>query len=285
MTGEEPQPPRWDRAHPRLFVFAALGFAAALACGCFTFFLAAALWKCCVPSAVQSSGNFVRCKLTKHHFTPVSWALRRRSLFSKPRVCHPAEAGRGAVCRIGAARGGVYLLHALHHSGFPFISPAGIDLAKLDMRSGLERLAYAVLIILVATTAAFGSRHTAAAICSRCSSCPEPRLSEDIVFRLLASFGGVFGFFAHVQQSPEPSSLRRPYRCGNEHVPAGAGEPCGLSARYCSVSGRTAVRIAGLLPEERRRLSPASPSPCRPSLSWYRDCLSTVPSIIWASCL
>ena len=38
--------------------------------------------------------------------------------------------------------------------GFPFIT-SGIDLAKLDMRSGLERLAYAVLIILVATMTAW----------------------------------------------------------------------------------------------------------------------------------
>ena len=38
--------------------------------------------------------------------------------------------------------------------GFPFIT-SGIDRAKLDMRSGLERLAYAVLIILVATMTAW----------------------------------------------------------------------------------------------------------------------------------
>lgn len=42
--------------------------------------------------------------------------------------------------------------------GFPFIT-SGIDLAKLDMRSGLERLAYAILVVMVATLAA-----TAAAI-------------------------------------------------------------------------------------------------------------------------
>ena len=38
--------------------------------------------------------------------------------------------------------------------GFPFIT-SGIDLAKLDMRSGLERLAYALIIIAVATLAAW----------------------------------------------------------------------------------------------------------------------------------
>lgn len=34
--------------------------------------------------------------------------------------------------------------------GFPFIT-SGIDLAKLDLRSGLERLTYAIIIVLVAT--------------------------------------------------------------------------------------------------------------------------------------
>ena len=38
--------------------------------------------------------------------------------------------------------------------GFPFIT-SGIDLAKLDMRSGLERLAYALIIIAVATLSSF----------------------------------------------------------------------------------------------------------------------------------
>ena len=38
--------------------------------------------------------------------------------------------------------------------GFPFIT-SGIDLAKLDMRSGLERLTYAIIIIVVATITAW----------------------------------------------------------------------------------------------------------------------------------
>ena len=34
--------------------------------------------------------------------------------------------------------------------GFPLIT-AGLDIAKLDMRSGIERLSYAVSIIVMAT--------------------------------------------------------------------------------------------------------------------------------------
>ncbi len=58
MTGEELHShlDEIERIHG-LYSPIALGFAAALACGCFTFCLAAALWKCCVPSAVQASAT------------------------------------------------------------------------------------------------------------------------------------------------------------------------------------------------------------------------------------
>lgn len=76
--------------------------------------------------------------------------------------------------------------------GFPFIT-SGIDLAKLDIRSGTERLTYSLIIITVATMTSwilsmllglkplsFLPLHLA--------------LWQWILFRLLASFCGVFGF-------------------------------------------------------------------------------------------
>ena len=98
------------------------------------------------------------------------------------------------------------LVAAALHGGGPgvilqrHIGAAGVDrhvlgglLAKLDMRSGLERLAYAVLIILVATMTAW-----IMALLLHLQPVQFPALSltlpEEIVFRLLASFGGVFGF-------------------------------------------------------------------------------------------
>lgn len=60
---------------------------------------------------------------------------------------------------------GTLLFHLDHHHaygyigamlfvipGFPFIT-SGLDMSKLDMRSGLERLTYAILIITIATMA------------------------------------------------------------------------------------------------------------------------------------
>ena len=61
------------------------------------------------------------------------------------------------------------------------------------MRSGLERLTYAILVILVATITAW-----IMALLLHLQPVQFPALSltlpEEIVFRLLASFGGVFGF-------------------------------------------------------------------------------------------
>lgn len=76
--------------------------------------------------------------------------------------------------------------------GFPFIT-SGIDLAKLDLRSGLERLAYAIIIVMVATMFAW-----IMALLLRL----QPMDFEDLnltpvlhlILRLIMSFFGVFGF-------------------------------------------------------------------------------------------
>ena len=47
----------------------ALGFAAALACGAFTFLLGGGLWEMFFAFLGAGVGNTIRCKLTKHHFT------------------------------------------------------------------------------------------------------------------------------------------------------------------------------------------------------------------------
>ena len=76
--------------------------------------------------------------------------------------------------------------------GFPFIT-SGIDLAKLDLRSGLERLSYAVIIVLVATL-------TAWIMAMLLDFVPTDFLPLEIaplllfLLRLIAGFCGVFGF-------------------------------------------------------------------------------------------
>mgnify|MGYP002224000399 FL=1 len=58
MTGEELHShlDEIERIHG-LYSPTALGFAAALACGCFTFYWAAAQSRCCLPFAAQASAT------------------------------------------------------------------------------------------------------------------------------------------------------------------------------------------------------------------------------------
>ena len=78
--------------------------------------------------------------------------------------------------------------------GFPFIT-SGIDLAKQDMRSGLERLTYAVIIVTIATITAWGM---SMALDIKPGAFTELGLPPALllVLRLAASFSGVgvFGF-------------------------------------------------------------------------------------------
>lgn len=76
--------------------------------------------------------------------------------------------------------------------GFPLIT-GGIDLAKLDLRSGLERVSYALLIILTATMTGWAT----AAICQFQPADFEPLQLQKwtlLCFRLITSFCGVYGF-------------------------------------------------------------------------------------------
>ena len=66
--------------------------------------------------------------------------------------------------------------------GFPFIT-SGIDLAKLDLRSGIERLTYSAIIVLVATVFAW-----IMALILNIGNITH------LILRLIASFCGVFGF-------------------------------------------------------------------------------------------
>ena len=169
----------------------ALGMAAALACGGFTFLLGGGPIEMLCAFIGAGVGNYVRCKLTKHHFTlflcivssvllacfAYAGFLKLAEILWGISVQHEA----GYVCAM------LFII-----PGFPFIT-SGIDLAKLDMRSGMERLAYAILVILVATMAAW-----IMALILHLQPVDFPKLDltsrEQVIFRLLASFCGVFGF-------------------------------------------------------------------------------------------
>lgn len=169
----------------------ALGFAAALACGAFTFLLGGGLWEMLFAFLGAGIGNTIRCKLAKHHFT----------LF----LCIVTSVASACLIYAGCLRlaESLFCISSQHEAGyicsmlfiipgFPFIT-SGIDLAKLDMRSGLERLAYAILVVMVATLAAWMM-----ALLLHLTPVDFMNLhlntTQYLLFRLIASFCGVFGF-------------------------------------------------------------------------------------------
>ena len=169
----------------------ALGFAAALACGGFTFLLGGGPIEMLCAFIGAGIGNFIRCKLSKHHFT-----LFLCIVSSVSAACL-VYAG---VLKIAELLLGISIQHEAGYicamlfiiPGFPFIT-SGIDLAKLDMRSGIERLNYALIIILVATMTAW-----IMALLLHLQPVDFMKISLPvwgwILFRILAIFCGVFGF-------------------------------------------------------------------------------------------
>ena len=168
-----------------------LGLAAAFACAAFTFLLGGGPVEMLCAFIGAGIGNFLRCHLIKRHFTLYlcvisSVALACLSYIASLRLMEaflPISGNHeaGYICAM------LFII-----PGFPFIT-SGIDLAKLDMRSGLERLAYAVIIVVAATitgwimSSALGVHPANFADLSL-----HPMLH--LVLRLAASFVGVFGF-------------------------------------------------------------------------------------------
>ena len=169
----------------------ALGFAAALACGGFTFLLGGGPIEMFCAFIGAGIGNFLRCKLSKHHFTLFLCIVSSVSL---------ACLVYAGLLKIGEMLFGISIQHEAGYicamlfiiPGFLFIT-SGIDLAKLDMRSGTERLMYALIVILVATMAAW-----LMALILHLQPVDFLKISLPvgawILLRLITSFCGVFGF-------------------------------------------------------------------------------------------
>lgn len=168
-----------------------LAFAAALACAAFTFLLGGGFVEMVCAFFGAGIGNFIRKKLLERHIT----------LFANVAV------GVASACfvYIGCIKAAEMLFNVseAHQSGyicsmlfvipgFPLIT-GGIDLAKLDLRSGFERILYALLIIFVATITgwlcAFSLHFSPAEFV--------PQNHSEItmlLLRIVASFCAVFGF-------------------------------------------------------------------------------------------
>lgn len=165
--------------------------AAAIACGSFTFLLGGGAVESICAFVGAGCGNFIRRQMSKHNITMVAGiavsvaiaCLMYYVSFTSLRMLLGVNASHEAGY-IGA------MLFVI--PGFPFITSI-LDMAKLDMRSGLERLCHAILIIIIATTVGW----LAAMILNfHPANFVKPNIQPFtyLVLRLLTSFTGVFGF-------------------------------------------------------------------------------------------
>lgn len=125
-----------------------LSLSAAFACAALTFLLGGDHIECLLAFLGAGTGNFIRRKMLKKHITlyanvAVSVAAACLVYIALEVIFHKYlnifdDHHEGYICSM------LFVI-----PGFPLIT-GGIDLAKLDIRSGLERICYSFLIIFVA---------------------------------------------------------------------------------------------------------------------------------------
>ncbi len=177
-----------------------LGLASGAACCAFTFLLGGGLAEMICALFGAGIGNFIRKKMIERHIT----------LFAN------VTASVAAACcvyvvliKLAELIFGVSEVHQAGYicsmlfviPGFPLIT-GGIDLAKLDLRSGIERITYALLIIITATATGW-----AAAQIFRFSPGDFEALEIAPVLHgvliAAASFCGVYGFSLMFNSTPK----------------------------------------------------------------------------------
>lgn len=168
-----------------------LALAAALACGAFTFLLGGGLVEMILAFCGAGVGQYVRKKLLERRIT----LLANVCLGVAASCCtYVILMKLGELCfGIQSAHEAGYICSMLFViPGFPLIT-GGIDLAKLELRSGAERIMYALLIIFMATITGWV---TASVFGFAPGELVPPQMSPAVLFvcRMLASFCGVYGF-------------------------------------------------------------------------------------------
>lgn len=168
-----------------------LSLAAAAACASFAFLLGAGLAEIICVFFGAGIGQLIRKLLLKRELSVIIsiaagaaaacsvYALAMlllRSIFA-----FSAENGAGYICAV------LFLV-----PGFPFITSV-LDLAKLDLRSGIERLVYSSIIMLFATAFAWAA---ALLFGFEAEGLAGLSISPVLLFilRLAASFIGIYGF-------------------------------------------------------------------------------------------
>ncbi len=167
------------------------GLAAGLACSGFIFLLGGGPIEMIYCFLAASLGNFVRKKMLDHHLTVLLCVAVgvMVACFTYLGLVRLFEITLGLSTTHEAGYIGAMLFVI---PGFPFIT-SGLDIAKLDMKSGLERLFHALSIIAVATLVGWVAAYSF-------QLGPQDFVSLNLgilpllLLRIPASFCGVLGF-------------------------------------------------------------------------------------------
>lgn len=168
-----------------------LALASALACCGFTFLLGGGIIEMILAFFGAGVGQFVRKKLIERRITLLTNVAGGVAAACCTYVLLMKLAEM--ILNVSAVHQAGYICSMLFViPGFPLIT-GGIDLAKLDLRSGMERIMYALLIIIMATITGW---ITAMIFDFAPSDFSELEIDPvlQLVFRLIASFCGVYGF-------------------------------------------------------------------------------------------
>lgn len=173
---------------------------AAAACAAFTYLLGGGIQEMVCAFLGAGAGQFLRKKMHEHSLTLFACIFASVALA----CCVYTGSIRLAELLIGTAPGhesGFICSMLFVIPGFPLIT-GGIDMAKLDLKSGMERILYALLIILVATLTGWIS---ASILKVRPSDLMTPHLGFALtnVLRLIASFIAVIGFSTLYNSPPK----------------------------------------------------------------------------------
>ena len=179
---------------------AQLGLAAACACAAFVFLLGGGPVEMACAFVGAGLGNYVRARMLSRRlgqFSCIACGVTVACVSYLAALLCMARLTSGAMAHEAGYIGAMLFVIP----GFPLIK-AGLDIAKLDMRSGIERLTYAMAVIVLATLMGW---LVAEAVGLRPDDFAPQGLGPAslTLLRLAMSFVGVFGF-SMLFNSPYP---------------------------------------------------------------------------------
>ena len=166
--------------------------ASALACGAFVFLLGGGWVEMACAAVGAGVGQGLRKFMLERHINQFATTMAAVAVACLLYLASLALVSLAVPGAMELHEGGYIGAMLFVIPGFPLIT-SGLDIAKMDLASGLERLAYAVCVIAVATLSAWFvakivTLHPAELVA------PDLPVAAIALLRVVASFVGVFGF-------------------------------------------------------------------------------------------